>query len=541
MADVRSILYVFLPCRPVYPLGTTYLADAVHRKYPDVRQHILDLSLVSSSRRRKMFLERVRQTDPDLVCFSWRDIQVFAPHEGDPSLKYAFNFYYSKNPLKKLMASLKGLGYLWTYYRGIQDTLSYFWAVHRQFPGIRILVGGGAFSVFADQLIRQLPEGTIGVLGEGEDALLKLIEGKEVRDERTVVLRDSQVHHGMKSAITSIKDLTIDLPYLSSIFPQHLSYRKDSIGVQSKRGCPYDCQFCEYPYIEGKRVRYRAPERVVMDIRQHYDQWGARSFWFTDAQFITGSEALPQCNEILDRIISEKLELTWSGYIRTSLITPDLANRMVRSGVGDLEVAITSGSQEVLNELHMGFRLDNLYDGCRYLREAGFAGKLILNYSLNSPGDTEDTLMESIESYKQIADILGADRVFPMLFFLGVQPHTGFERRLIQEGYLSSGYNPLSLNPKTIKKMLYNPPPLSNLIAKACLRAWNKTAWEYASPAGRSVHELYADESLFRGVVENAGREVLINLEQDLLSRGVVSGHYSGKSANGDQDRLVES
>ena len=45
---------------------------------------------------------------------------------------------------------------------------------------------------------------------------------------------------------------------------------------------------------------------------------------------------------------------------------------MVRSGVGDLEVAITSGSQEVLNNLHMGFKLERLYDGCRYLAEAGF-------------------------------------------------------------------------------------------------------------------------------------------------------------------------
>ena len=63
----------------------------------------------------------------------------------------------------------------------------------------------------------------------------------------------------------------------------------------------------------------------------------------------------------------------------------ELAKLMVRSGVGDLEVAITSGSQEVLNNLHMGFKLERLYDGCRYLAEAGFKGKVILNYSLNSP------------------------------------------------------------------------------------------------------------------------------------------------------------
>src|SRR5438132_14031642 len=104
----------------------------------------------------------------------------------------------------------------------------------------------------------------------------------------------------------------------------------------------------------------------------------------------------------MERIIAERLEIEWSGYIRTSLITAELATLMVRSGVGDLEVAITSGSQEVLNNLHMGFKLDRLYDGCRYLAEAGFRGKVILNYSLNSPKETEETLLESIESYKVV-------------------------------------------------------------------------------------------------------------------------------------------
>jgi len=68
---------------------------------------------------------------------------------------------------------------------------------------------------------------------------------------------------------------------------------------------------------------------------------------------------------------------------------------MVKSGVGDLEVAITAGSQKVLNSMHMGFKLEHLYDGCRHLKDAGFNGRVILNYSLNSPDETEETLLQS--------------------------------------------------------------------------------------------------------------------------------------------------
>ena len=519
MQPIRSILYVWLPCKKIYPVGPTYLASYIHQKHPEISQCLLDLSLLPGPARSDALRRVIRELEPDLVLFSWRDIQVFAPHEGDPSLKYAFNFYYSPNPLKKILASIKGLHYLWIYYQNIREALSYPWLVYKALPASRLMIGGGAFSVFAEQLITKLPPGTIGIVGEGEEAVLKAVEGRPLTDERIIMATGGPPLLGQKGRYLPLDDLVVDLPYLSTIFPEHESYHGEFIGIQTKRGCPYDCQFCEYPYIEGKKVRYRPPGLVLDEIKQFYHQWGCRRFWFTDAQFFTGRESFPQCIEIMERIIAGRLKLEWSGYIRTSLINPLLADLMVRSGLGDLEVSITSGSQEVVNSLHMGFSLERLYDGCRYLKEAGFQGKIILNYSLNSPGDSEQGLLESVDSYKRIASIMGEDRVFPMLFFLGIQPHTGFEQRLLEEGYLYQGYDPLSMNPIMVKKKLYNPKPLSKFIAKACLAAWDNVAWKYAKDRGTSVAQLYADESMFRGVVENSGRQVLITLEEVLRNK----------------------
>lgn len=523
-----SILYVFLPCKKVYPTGITYLADFIHRRRPDVRQHILDLSLFPRVDRPRAMRETAKRFKPDLVCFSWRDIQIFSPHEGDASLEQAFNFYYASNPFKRIAASFHGLQNLYRYYQDIRMNLSYPWLIHREFPDARLMIGGGAFTAFADQLIEKLPEGTLGILGEGEDAILKVLNEEPLVDERFILKEDGRVTKGAKHAPAMLDSLTVDLPYLTSIFPQYRDYVGECIGVQTKRGCPYDCAFCLYPYIEGKRVRYRPAENVVKDISQYYHQWGARRFWFTDAQFITGKEAYPQCTEILERIIREGLEIEWSGYVRTSLISAELATLMVKSGVGDLEVAITAGSQKVLNSLHMGFKLEHLYDGCRYLKEAGFSGRVILNYSLNSPSETEETLLQSIESYKVVASILGEDRVFPLMFFLGVQPNTDLEQRLLSEGYLSAGYNPLSLAPWNVKKLLYNPAPLNTLIAKACLTAWNKKhgsrdprRWSgsLSQSATQDHGHTYADQSLSKGIEANSGRDALLTLEEILWSR----------------------
>lgn len=539
---INSILYVFLPCKKVYPIGVTYLADFVHQRKPEIRQHILDLSLYPKDRRSAVLRDTATAFAPDLVCFSWRDIQIFSPHEGDASLEHAFNFYYASNPLKRIVASFEGLKQLYRYYDHIWTILSYPWLVRKELPKATIMIGGGAFTAFADQLIHKLPEGTIGILGEGEEAVLKVLNRESLEGERYIVRENGHVVKGQQSHPAPLDTLAVDLPYLSSIFPQYTAYVGECIGVQTKRGCPYDCAFCLYPYIEGKRVRYRPPEMVVRDIAQHYRQWGARRFWFTDAQFITGKEAYPHCTEILERILAEKLDIEWSGYIRTSLITPELARLMVRSGVGDLEVAITSGSQQILNDLHMGFKLEKLYDGCRYLAEAGFKGKVILNYSLNSPRETEETLLESIESYKKIAAILGEDRVFPLLFFLGIQPNTELEHRLLEEGYLSAGYNPLMLTPRSIKKLLYNPAPLNRLIAKACLAAWNRKdgsrdprTWSGSlSQAQRKARASagYADQSLVRGVEQNSGRQALLTLEEILRSRKAIRAPAPGTPAS---------
>jgi radical SAM superfamily enzyme YgiQ (UPF0313 family) len=524
-----SLLYVFLPCKKVYPTGITYLADFIHRRRPEVRQQILDLSLFPVAERSGALRDMVRQFKPELVCFSWRDIQIFSPHEGDASLEQAFNFYYAGNPLKRVVASFQGIRNLYRYYQDIRRNLSYPWLVHREFSDARLMIGGGAFTAFADQLIEQLPDNTLGILGEGEDAILKVLNDEPLTDERFIVKTDGcVVSKGTKHTPAMLDSLTVDLPYLTSIFPQYEEYVGECIGVQSKRGCPYDCAFCLYPYIEGKRVRYRPAANVVHDIAQYYHQWGARRFWFTDAQFITGKDAYPQCTEILERIIREGLAIEWSGYVRTSLISADLAKLMVRSGVGDLEVAITAGSQKVLNSLHMGFKLEHLYDGCRYLKEAGFAGRVILNYSLNSPEETEETLLQSIESYKVVASILGEDRVFPLMFFLGVQPNTDLEQRLLSDGYLSAGYNPLSLTPWNIKKLLYNPAPLNKIIAKACLTAWDKKhgsrdprPWSgsLSQSATQDHGHTYADQSLSNGLEANSGREALLTLEDLLRSR----------------------
>ena len=112
------------------------------------------------------------------------------------------------------------------------------------------------------------------------------------------------------------------------------------------------------------------------------------------------------------------------------------------------------------------------------------------------------------------------------MFFLGIQPNTDLEQRLLEEGYLSEGYNPLMLTPGSIRKLLYNPAPLNKFIAKACLRAWERKEgsrdprrWTGSLSQTAAAEGAYADKSLSRGIEGNSGRDALLSLEEILRSR----------------------
>jgi radical SAM superfamily enzyme YgiQ (UPF0313 family) len=54
--------------------------------------------------------------------------------------------------------------------------------------------------------------------------------------------------------------------------------------VQTTRGCPIDCEFCDVIYLNGRRQRYKPIEQVIKEVRV-LEQLGVRSVSFNDDNF----------------------------------------------------------------------------------------------------------------------------------------------------------------------------------------------------------------------------------------------------------------
>ncbi|MFH1417790.1 MAG: radical SAM protein [Planctomycetota bacterium] len=56
-------------------------------------------------------------------------------------------------------------------------------------------------------------------------------------------------------------------------------------GVQTTRGCPFDCEFCDVIYLFGRRMRHKPVHSVIQEIRA-LERLGATSIFFCDDEFI---------------------------------------------------------------------------------------------------------------------------------------------------------------------------------------------------------------------------------------------------------------
>ncbi|HUJ75157.1 MAG TPA: radical SAM protein, partial [bacterium] len=266
----------------------------------------------------------------------------------------------------------------------------------------------------------------------------------------------------------NVMEPEMDLDVIEKSFPQWREYQGETVGVQTKLGCPHGCLYCLYGFLEGRALRRREPARVVREVAGYARRWGSRSFWFADAQLLSDRRDHEHLAAILSGILSEGLDLRWSGYMRIHEIQPELARLMVRSGLNELEVSLNSGAPAVLEQLRLGFTVEEVMKGFQVLKDAGYAGRVLVNLSLNAPGETRETLGQTIHVVRGIQALFGPSRVVPVVFFLAIQPHTGLEAHALSRGHLRPGYDPLSVMPWDVLKLIHNPPPLGRLIGRAC-------------------------------------------------------------------------
>ena len=500
-----KVLIIRLPCNPIFPIGPIYIADHLRKCFPNINQQLIDLAIVPRKEISTYLKRKIDQFRPNILIYSWRDIQIYAPVDGRSGnpLQNSFEVFYSKNLLKKVRGAWGGLKLITSHYAEINRNTSLvkmgLKRAKKYNKNIKVILGGGAVSVFYEQLGNLLPKGTFISVGEGENLIEKIIKDESIENERCYLAGQKPRNKLIHEQPSGILKSACNYSYIKDIWPEFKWYIDGGdyyVGVQTKRGCPHNCCFCVYTVVEGKKVRVNPVEEVIKEMKQLYDL-GVRGFWFTDAQFIPAKKNIDDAKLLLKAIKDQGWDdIHWAAYIRADNIDPELAQLMVDTGMSYFEIGITSGSQELVRKMRLAYDLKTVLANCRMLVKAGFNRNVSVNYSFNVFDETPNTIRQTIAYHRELESIFGKGSVDPAIFFIGLQPHTHLEKFALDNKILKPNYNPMSMMPWTARKLLWNPGHLGQILGEVCLKAFDNKDDEFGKTVIDILESNYGKSSL---------------------------------------------
>jgi radical SAM superfamily enzyme YgiQ (UPF0313 family) len=191
-------------------------------------------------------------------------------------------------------------------------------AIKKTSPATPIIAGGVFATMNSVNVLEDCPWFDCIGPGEGEELLPDYLENLD--DPGSVIglvwRRDGKVVVNPPRPL--IQDLdkfpfpdraSLPIDYIESMpldVPAVLSLDR-FCTMQTSRGCPYPCIYCDIPALADGKWRCRSPEHVLAEMQELSDQ-GYRSIYLTDDHFLLKRKRIEAiCQGIIDR----GLEFRW--------------------------------------------------------------------------------------------------------------------------------------------------------------------------------------------------------------------------------------
>ncbi|MFI5415468.1 MAG: B12-binding domain-containing radical SAM protein, partial [Candidatus Lutacidiplasmatales archaeon] len=169
------------------------------------------------------------------------------------------------------------------------------------------------------------------------------------------------------------------------------------MAVLTSRGCPFDCAWCSKPTF-GRSYRQQSVSRVLDELRALKDRYQVDYVRFCDDVFGIQRSWL---EELLDRMVEEKLDLQFEYLARVDLLKPDLLAQMRRAGLARVYVGVESGSQRMLDAMNRGTKLAQVERAAEALRREGIRQYWFL--MLGYPGETVEDIAETLRLFRRFS------------------------------------------------------------------------------------------------------------------------------------------
>ena len=352
-----------------------------------------------------------------------------------------------------------------------------------------VLIGGPHVYTFREKTLDEIPA-DIAVYGEAEADLIELLEYYD--GTRAALDNVNGIFYRTKEGIVQTQETHTSRSLDHFGFPDWSQFdfslyrnipgqvrRYPMTSMVTSRGCPYKCNFCFQAGRFADQYRRYSPEVVVDEIERLQAEYGIKEIQFWDDIFFINKKWVESfCQLIQER----KIDISWSGYARVDLVTPELLRMARDSGCWNIFYGYETGTQEMLDFLDKRATLEDAVNASRWTREAGIISRG--SFMLGLPNETPELAQKTID----FAIELDPDYANFIIFF--PEPGTILYDLAIKSGqmlsneylgrdvpvYLPNGYDSVeqvrAVQGEAFKRFYFRPSYIAKRIAR--IRTWGE-------------------------------------------------------------------
>lgn len=302
---------------------------------------------------------------------------------------------------------------------------------------------GGVFPTFAPELVMSHEEVDSLCVGEGEHALLGMADCIATGQDHSNVtnlwvrLNDGTIK---RNPITRPVDIDRDTPAVTDvgIFGEKRFYRplggkiRRLLPVETHRGCPYTCAFCNSPtqnriYGGGNSYfRRKSMDRIRLEIENHIKEWNVEYIYFWADTFLAWSNR--EFDEFCEMYTDFKLPFWCQTRIET--VNEYKLRKLKDAGLDRISFGLEHG-----NEIFRRDVVKREYSNEDAVRALQIVSDLEIPFAVNNimgfPDETRELAFDTIELNRRF----NSDTVLASIFM----PFHGTELREYAEkrGYIS--------------------------------------------------------------------------------------------------------
>lgn len=276
-----------------------------------------------------------------------------------------------------------------------------------------LTIAGGVFPTFAPKLVLSYEQIDIVCKGEGEDALTELCNRIELNKDYSDIANLWISREDGSISINPTKMIDMDANPLIDVglFEEARFYRPMGgvvyrmFPVETHRGCPYKCAFCNSPAQmemyrreQGKSyLRRKSFERMREELLFYKHEMKAEFLYFwADTFFSWTKDDLATFSEIY-----EEIELPFWCQTRPETITRSRVEKLLSLGCRRMSLGVEHGNVEFRkNYLDRKMPNKQIIDGLALLSDMGLT--FTVNNIMGFPGETRELAFDTIRLNKYI-------------------------------------------------------------------------------------------------------------------------------------------